>query len=108
MTTPVSILLGQPQMRKIAIFGWFNEYSTITTKRLNIGGEGARPSTAQRSIGELSFYQRSSKCVPDNYGEDAEQLGHIVDERLLLFDVTELAYTYEMSNDEFWEAIERL
>jgi hypothetical protein len=93
-------------MKKIAIFGWFSEYNTVTTKRFNIREE-ARPSIAQRSIGELSYYQRLSKYVP-YYGEDAERLGNIVDERLLLFDMIELAYAYEMSNDEFWEAIGRL
>jgi hypothetical protein len=103
----VNSLFEEGKIKKLAIFGCFNEHNIFATKRFNIGEE-ARARIAQRDTGKSSLYQLLGYPSSPYYGEDAEQLANIIDERLVLFDATELAYAYEMSNDVFWEAIEGL
>jgi hypothetical protein len=104
MTTLVKSLLKESKMRKVAIFGWFNGTDTFTKKRFNTLEEETTLGNAVKS----SLHRPWSRSIPPGYFADARQLETIIDGRLLLFDVDELAYTYKMSNDEFWEAIEGL
>jgi hypothetical protein len=103
MFTLVDSFLKETKMKKVAIFGWFNENSALATRRFDLKEE-ARVKIAQST----PLYQLWGNSGSPTYSVDVDRLGNIIDERLLLFDATELAYTYEMSNDEFWEAIEKL
>jgi hypothetical protein len=92
-------------MKKVAIFAWFG--CTISTSRFDIGDDHRRR-IDRRDFGAPSLYETWGFPLTAEHTSDIAQLGSIVDERLLVFDATELVYAYELSNDAFWEVIERL
>lgn len=85
-------LLGSPRMKKLAVFAWYGPGSTVVRKRItNVSSRNYNPDC----LGSL-----------EELWADSEGLGSIVDDRLLLFDYVEMES--EVSNEAFWDAIERL
>lgn len=96
-----NLLLTSPQLQKLVVFSWYGPKSTIVPNRIsNIYGP-------DRSPEEVHYFPH---FVPDRdeIWANSETLGDILDDRLFLFDYYEMEKTYEMSNEDFWSAIDKL
>lgn len=88
-----NLVLACPQIRRAVVFVHFGPTSTIVPRRI---------ASVPHAVTSTKSSDPSALCA------NIEVLGAIMDDRLILSDLKELERTYKMSNEEFWDAIDRL